>query len=202
MGDPFRCYLFSGGFVVKTRYALPSLGLAVTILALWALSACTSHAVQGSPGGTIEVHFQPGGGATAAIVHELSLAQKTIHVQAYSFTSAPIAQALVDAKRRGVDVEVVLDKSNRTERYSAATFLVNQGIPTYIDAQHAIAHSKNIIIDGAVIITGSFNFTKAAEERNAETSLILRGYPDLAKKFEANFALHKGHSEPYQRRSG
>jgi phosphatidylserine/phosphatidylglycerophosphate/cardiolipin synthase-like enzyme len=184
---------------VKTHYIA---ALAVAVIAFCALSACTSPPAQGSPTTGIEVNFQPGGGATDAIVHELALAKRTIHVQAYSFTSAPIAQALVDAKRRGVDVEAVLDKSNKTEKYSAATFLVNAGIPTYIDAKHAIAHSKNIIVDGSLVMTGSFNFTKAAEEKNAETSLILRGYPDVAKKFEANFALHKSHSTPYQRPSG
>ncbi len=179
---------------MKTRYLKPSLVVVAIALIAWAFSA--AHGGQTS---SIEVRFQPGGGATAAIVHELGLARRTIHVQAYSFTSAPIAQALIDAHRRGVAVEAVLDKSNRTEKYSAATFLTNQGIPTYIDAKHAIAHSKNIIVDGAVVITGSFNFTKAAEERNAETSLIFRGYPDVARKFEANFALHKSHSTAYQR---
>ena len=179
---------------MKRRYLTPGLALAATALIAWAFSAA-----QGGQTSGIEVNFQPGGGATAAIVRELSLARRTIHVQAYSFTSAPIAQALVDARRRGVSVEAVLDKSNKTEKYSAATFLLNAGIPTYIDARHAIAHSKNIIVDGSVVMTGSFNFTKAAEEKNAETSLILRGYPDVARKFEANFALHRSHSTPYSR---
>ena len=181
---------------MKTHYLA---AIIVAALALLGFNACTSPPAQSSPIPGIEVNFQPGGGATAAIVHELSLARRTIHVQAYSFTSAPIAQALVDAHRRGVSVEAVLDKSNKTEKYSAATFLSNAGIPTYIDARHAIAHSKNIIVDGSVVMTGSFNFTKAAEEKNAETSLILRGYPDVAKKFEANFALHRSHSTPYSR---
>jgi phosphatidylserine/phosphatidylglycerophosphate/cardiolipin synthase-like enzyme len=182
----------------RNRYLVPSLTAVAGALIVWALSFAHGGQAQSSAQ-SIEVRFQPGGGATAAIVRELGRAQRSIHVQAYSFTSAPIAKALVEAKRRGVDVEAVLDKSNRTERYSAATFLANAGIPTYIDAKHAIAHSKNIIVDGSVVITGSFNFTKAAEERNAETSLILRGFPDVAQKFEANFALHKGHSDLYER---
>jgi phosphatidylserine/phosphatidylglycerophosphate/cardiolipin synthase-like enzyme len=71
-------------------------------------------------------------------------------------------------------VQAVLDESNNTAKYSAATFLLHAGIPTFIDAKHAIAHNKIIIIDGRTVITGSFNFTKAAEERNAENLLILR----------------------------
>jgi len=62
-------------------------------------------------------------------------------VQAYSFTSAPIAKALLDAHKRGVKILAVLDKSNETDKYSAATFLVNAGIQTLIDDQHAIAHN-------------------------------------------------------------
>lgn len=65
-------------------------------------------------------------------------------------------------------MEVILDKSQRTEKYSSVDFLANNGIPAKIDAAHAIAHNKVIIIDGETAITGSFNFTKAAEEKNAE----------------------------------
>ena len=74
----------------------------------------------------------------------------------------------MNAHKRGIKVEVILDKSQRTQKYSSATFLYNQGILVKIDAQHAIAHDKVMIIDGETVITGSFNFAKAAEESNAE----------------------------------
>jgi phosphatidylserine/phosphatidylglycerophosphate/cardiolipin synthase-like enzyme len=114
----------------------------------------------------VSVCFTPGGNCTDAIVNALGDAKHTILVQAYSFTSAPIDNALLDAHKLGVQVQVALDKDNRTDRYSAADFLANQGVPTKIDAEHAIAHNK-IIIDGETIITGSFNFTKAAQDKNA-----------------------------------
>jgi phosphatidylserine/phosphatidylglycerophosphate/cardiolipin synthase-like enzyme len=69
----------------------------------------------------------------------------------------------------------------------------------FIDAEHAIAHNKLILIDYDTVITGSFNFTKAAEERNAENLLILRGDADLAAKYRANFELHLSHSRRYSR---
>jgi phosphatidylserine/phosphatidylglycerophosphate/cardiolipin synthase-like enzyme len=109
---------------------------------------------------TWEVYFSPHGGCTDAVIRELDKAKSTVLVQAYSFTSAPIAKALLSAHKRGVKVEVILDKSQRTQKYSSATFLYNQGIPVKIDAQHAIAHNKVMIIDGETIITGSFNFTR------------------------------------------
>ena len=74
----------------------------------------------------IDVYFSPNGGATHAIVQALASARQRVRVQAYSFTSAPIAKALVDARRRGVDVVVVLDSSQQTDRYSSATFLATR----------------------------------------------------------------------------
>ena len=126
--------------------------------------------------------FTPGGNCTEAIVHALGEAKRTVLVQAYSFTSAPIAKALLDAHKRGVQVQVILDKSQRTEKYSSADFLANQGVPTMIDANHAISHNKVMIIDGETVITGSLNFTKAAQYKNAENLLIIRD-PALAAQY-------------------
>jgi phosphatidylserine/phosphatidylglycerophosphate/cardiolipin synthase-like enzyme len=147
--------------------------------------------------GTVAVYFSPNGGATTAIVRELDAAKKEILVQAYSFTSKPIAKAIVEAKKRGVKVEVVLDKSQRREQYSSADFVAHAGIPTYIDNQHAIAHNKIMIIDRQTLITGSFNFTKAAEDKNAENLLALKGNRALVERYLRNFEEHKGHSEVY-----
>ena len=145
----------------------------------------------------IEVYFSPKGGCTEAVVKELGKAKSTVLVQAYSFTNAPIAKALLNAHKRGVKVEVILDKSQRTEKYGEADFLVNVGIPTKIDAKHPIAHNKVIVIDGQAVITGSFNFTTAAEEKNAENLLVIRS-SDLAAKYTANWQAHAAHSDPYE----
>jgi phosphatidylserine/phosphatidylglycerophosphate/cardiolipin synthase-like enzyme len=125
-----------------------------------------------------------------------SHAKRSILVQADSFTSAPIAKALLEAHKRGVQVQVILDKSQRTEKYSSADFLVNQGVPTTIDAKHAIAHSKVMIIDGETGISGSFDFTKAAQEKNAENVPIIRDSA-LAAQYIANWQARAQHSQPY-----
>src|SRR5437762_11432360 len=121
-------------------------------------------------------------------------------MQAYSFTSVPIANALVEAHNRGVAVYIILDKSQRTEKYSGADFVAHAGIPTLIDAAHAIAHNKIMLIDGQTIITGSFNFTTNAEQHNAENLLIIRNRPDLYQAYAENFRRHYEHSQPYQGR--
>jgi len=144
----------------------------------------------------VQVYFSPNGGAAEAIIKEISGARTEILVQAYSFTSTPIAKALVDAHKRGVKVQAILDKSQRSERYSSATFLANSGIPTFTDGEHAIAHNKIMVIDGATVVTGSYNFTRAAEEKNAENVLIIRS-KDLAALYTKNWEPHRGHSEPY-----
>jgi phosphatidylserine/phosphatidylglycerophosphate/cardiolipin synthase-like enzyme len=131
------------------------------------------------------------------ITNEIGKAKTTVLVQAYSFTSAPIANALVDAHKRGVKVQVVLDSSQRTEKYSSADFIRNAGITCLIDDAHAIAHNKVVVIDGQTVITGSFNFTKAAEEKNAENLLIIHD-PALAAKYTTNWTAHAKHSTVYR----
>lgn len=145
----------------------------------------------------VSVYFSPQGGCTEAIVAELNQARSNVLVQAYSFTSDTIAKALLEAHRRGVLVRVILDRSQRTEKYSSADFLSHAGIETLIDAEHAIAHNKVMVVDGQVVITGSFNFTKAAENSNAENLLVLRD-AELARKYAENWAQHAAHSSVYQ----
>lgn len=159
-----------------------------------------SHSIELTLSNTpVAVYFSPNGGCTEAIIKEIDKAKSEILVQAYSFTSAPIAKALTEAHKRGVHVEIILDKSNETAQYSSADFTAHAGIPTYIDAVHAIAHNKIMIIDGETVITGSFNFTKAAEKKNAENLLILKS-KELAKEYIQNFITHKQHSGEYKRR--
>lgn len=153
------------------------------------------HAADITPGNA-QVYFSPNGGCTEAIVKEINQAKSEILIQAYSFTSKQIASAMFKAHKRGVHVETILDKSNLSSKYSAGDFTAHAGITTYIDAQHAIAHNKIMIIDRAVVITGSFNFTKAAEEKNAENLLVIRN-KELAQTYVDNWMKHREHSEKY-----
>jgi phosphatidylserine/phosphatidylglycerophosphate/cardiolipin synthase-like enzyme len=164
----------------------------VLFLTLWSSAAFGADKIQ--------TFFSPAGGCTEAVVSNLNHATNNVLVQAYSFTSAPIAKALVDAKKRGVNVQVILDKSQRTEKYSEADFLLHEGVPTFIDAKHAIAHNKIMVIDGTTVLTGSFNFTKAAESNNAENLLVIQD-SELAGKYMANWKVHLSHSDAYAGRT-
>ena len=175
--------------------------LAVFLLVVLLLLPATGRAEKFSPEAAWEVYFSPNGGAAAAIVRELNQARQSVYVQAYSFTSAPIARALLRAQQRGVAVAAILDKSQQTEKYSAADFLAHAGIQTMIDSAHAIAHNKVMVIDEQTVITGSFNFTRAAEEKNAENLLVIRD-ARLAARYLANWREHAAHSQVYAGRQG
>jgi phosphatidylserine/phosphatidylglycerophosphate/cardiolipin synthase-like enzyme len=156
------------------------------------------HVASGASQDNMYVFFSPGGKPTDAIVDQINQARSTLHIQAYQFTSAPIAEAVVNAQKRGVQILVVLDPSQEGERYHVAQFLYNAGIPVYIDHKHAISHNKIMLIDGRAILTGSFNFTKAAEHSNAENLVILVDKPSLYAGYEKNFQTHLRHAEKYQ----
>lgn len=143
----------------------------------------------------VTVFFSPGGGAAQGIVDMLAQAKTTVLVQAFSFTSAPLAKALKDAHDRGVKVQVILDKSQRAERYSGLTYLQHAGIAVRIDAQHQIAHNKVMVVDNRWVLTGSYNFTKSAEFENAENLLVVED-SNLARIYTTNWLAHAAHSEP------
>lgn len=174
------------------------------LLALW-ISGCQtvpparpSAAQPSTPqlSASIQPCFTPPRGCTQLVTDTIGQARSEILVQAYSFTSEPIAQALVAAHQRGVKIKAILDKSQKTEDDSRAKLLIDSGIPVRIDAAHAIAHNKVMVIDDETVITGSFNFTKSAEERNAENLLVIKNRV-LAEKYEENWKKHEGHAKPY-----
>lgn len=168
---------------------------------LWVILLTISLASQANAitaTGTIDPYFSPDGGCEQAIVREIDHARSEILIQAYSFTNVPIAKALLSANKRGVRIEALLDKSQRSEKYTTATFLQNANIPVFIDDSHKIAHNKIIIVDRSTLITGSFNFSKSAEHQNAENLLVLKGNQPLTDRYIQNYSEHREHGVPYE----
>ncbi len=143
-----------------------------------------------------QVYFSPQGGCTEAIVNTIDQAKQSIFVQAYSFTSQPIAYALIRAHNRKTNVIIIVDKSQLTAKSSKLPNVKGAGIETYVDKVHSIAHNKIIIIDEHIVINGSFNFTAAAEYKNAENLLIVDS-KELARQYLNNFLMHKSHAIKY-----
>lgn len=163
---------------------------------------CTAFAGPQSASGLFDsnsqwsVYFSPKGGCTEAIVARIQTAKRSIRMLSYSFTSRPIIAAIIDAKKRGLEIVIVVDKSQINAKESAVNLLHEAEIPVYIDMQHRIAHSKIIIYDNETISTGSFNFTKAAEERNSENLLFIKN-ETLVKIYLDNLTEHRQHSEKF-----
>lgn len=122
---------------------------------------------------TMNVCFTPPSGCGSLIAREIQKAQKTIHIQAYGLTSFAIINQLIDASRRGVKIRAILDSSNFSETKSVVSDLRNAGVEVMLDKISGIAHNKIMILDGRRVITGSFNFTEAADRRNAENVLLI-----------------------------
>lgn len=179
-------------------YQANALSLAQIISAAKASTEHSSADVMESQ--KVEFGFSPDAGAEALVLKTIDLAQHTIRLIGYSFTSKPIVQALVRAHRRGVDVKCVLDKSNTRNNSSRAALnlLVNSGIETRIDSMHAITHDKFQIIDNKTVETGSFNYSAAAAHSNAENVIVIWNNQIVAHGYTENWTAHYSHSEPWQ----
>lgn len=141
-----------------------------------------------------EVAFSPDGGAGRLIVHTINEARRSIRVQAYSFSSRPILRALLAAHRRGVQIQVIVDKSDLKARDSLGVRkMLSAGIPVWVDMTPRIAHNKVMIIDGQTVITGSYNFSWSASHENAENVLVLPCQA-LADRYLANWRWRKAYS--------
>jgi phosphatidylserine/phosphatidylglycerophosphate/cardiolipin synthase-like enzyme len=109
------------------------------------------------------------------LLSKLASAKISIRVQSYSFTSVLIADALIAMHQQGIQITVIADKSQVKAQSSQLRNLLKAGIPVFIDYKPAIAHNKVIILDETSLFTGSYNWTKAAENRNAENLIFLKG---------------------------
>ena len=170
-------------------------GLAAALVAVAAsVAAIPVHAVPAPypATGTVEVAFTPGDAVDAKIVAAIAAAEREVLVLAYAFTHPKIARALAAAHLRGVRVEVLADRGQTLELpQSAVPALARDGIPVWLDGNFGAAHNKVVVVDadGAhpTTITGSYNFTLAAQRKNAENIVVLRDNPDVARAYRAYF---------------
>ena len=167
------------------------------------LLPATSYGAREPAPATVSACFTPGPESCAEqIADRIDAATASVRVQAYYLTQPSILRAIVTAKKRGLDVEAILDKSqdrrgNTRSRYSGATYLANAGVPVWIDDAPAIAHSKIIILDDHVVLTGSFNFTKSADTRNAENVVVIDSQT-VAAWFTRNWEDRRGASRRFE----
>lgn len=137
---------------------------------------------------TIEAGFSPEGTALQLVLKTIETAQQEIRLMGYAFTSPEVFRSLIAAKRRGVDVRVVLDqkantgKNNNASR-AAMNLLAGAGIPVRTVSAWKILHDKVIVTDGRNTQVGSFNFSRAADRSNSENVLVVWDDPVVAQKY-------------------
>lgn len=141
--------------------------------------------------------FTPVENCMALIVGAIDNAKSEILVQAYSFQAKPLVKALGRAHTRGVKVRVILDRGDERQNDRAGSRLIAERILPHVDTGVASAHNKVMIIDGDNVITGSFNFTEAAQKKNAENVLLIKGHPDVAAAYRKNWERRLAASRPY-----
>ncbi len=139
----------------------------------------------------ISLCFTPPTGCAKVISNLISQAKESVYVQAYGITSSEIVDKLIAAHGRGVRLRILLDKSNLSDKHSKIQQLQESGIDVSIDKVSGIAHNKVIILDERKVITGSFNFTKSADTRNAENVIIVNN-KQIASKYLQNWLSRKG----------
>jgi phosphatidylserine/phosphatidylglycerophosphate/cardiolipin synthase-like enzyme len=179
--------------------------LAATGLFLsFAVSAFDAGSSRSTPvvaNANVRALFTPGDDVAGNIANVIRHARRQVLVQAFSFTHDDIARALLEAHRRGVDVRLIADRE-QTENMERGQVpgLARAGLPVWLDGEHQSAHNKVMVIDagtpGAVIITGSFNFTRAAQYKNAENAVFISGNDTLVMEYVRNWQRHLAHSQP------
>ncbi|MEB0056486.1 phospholipase D family protein [Variovorax sp. LG9.2] len=140
-------------------------------------------------GARIYVAFSPEAGAEALVLKVIDSAQRSLRLAGYSFTSPAVVRALVNARKRGVDVKVLLDdRGNRGKASIAAMNLIaGADIPVRVISSYAIHHDKYIVVDGRHTETGSFNYSQAAARSNSENVLVVWNDERVASSYLAHW---------------
>lgn len=150
---------------------------------------------------SVEVFFSPWDDAQQRLLQVLADACEQVLVQAFVLTSRDVADGLVAARQRGVDVRVLADARQHADTpASLLPKLVKAGIPVWLEDRYRHAHNKVMLIDvysqSPIIVTGSYNFTWSAQHRNAENLLIIRGHSAIADRYAKNWARHQSDATP------
>ena len=158
---------------------------------------------------SIEVAFPPWDDAETLLADAIAGTHRQILVQAFLLTSRTIAFSLIEAKLRGVEVMVLADGRQHAETPgSLLDLLARHGIPVWLETRYRNAHNKIVVIDAdergnqseaaPVVISGSYNFTWAAQHMNAENLIVIRNHPVLADRFARNWRRHQQQATPLQ----
>lgn len=156
--------------------------------------------------GVVEVAFSPNEGSEALVIKVIDSAKTELRILSYSFTSARITEALIRARKRGVDVRLVADEKNNTDEdrsgkaRAALSALRNAGADVRVISAYPIHHDKVIVADRETVELGSFNYSESAARRNSENVLVTWRNAKLAEVYLQHFERNYRQSAPYSGR--
>jgi phosphatidylserine/phosphatidylglycerophosphate/cardiolipin synthase-like enzyme len=140
-------------------------------------------------GNNLETYFtRKDGNLDKTLIKEMNTAQKNLNVAIYSLTKEDIANAIIDAKKRGVDVKVITDKKESQSKSEKAILdkLKSDGIPIKINSHSGLMHLKLSIIDDKTACGGSYNYTSNATKENDENLIVMRD-PNIVSDYVNEF---------------
>ena len=172
----------------STRHALAAIAIAIAITS-------TAHGITAD----IQLFFSPRGGCADAAVKAIAAATTSMDIMAYSISEPRITAAIKEAKARGIKCRMVVNPTQESPVESSANAIAQSGVETRTDTIERLMHTKAIIIDAKIVICGSFNFSTAAENENAEAMMIVTD-ETIAKRYTEHFNEHWNHSRPFTKR--
>jgi len=169
------------------------------IICVWLLMLCVSPVY--SHGEIITapmwIYFSPEDDVITQILKRIDESNTSIYILVYSFTDRDIANALIRAHKRGVNVQLIIDGGQTDHYRTQADEVQHAGIPTYSDTKYVIAHDKVMIFDEKIVLTGSYNMSFAARTRNSENVIFIYS-EEVAKKYKDRWDYRKKYTHPYQ----
>jgi phosphatidylserine/phosphatidylglycerophosphate/cardiolipin synthase-like enzyme len=164
------------------------------------ISRSGSILVRAPEGQFIEVAFSPDKASESLMLKAINASHSSIVLASYSFTSPRIAQALLEAKKRGVEVRIVVDEKGNLDKpgIAALNLLSNAGIATRIISRYGIHHDKYMIIDRRTVQTGSFNCSSAAARPNSENVVVIWNNVELAQAYSRQWQSRFNEGIPYR----
>ena len=187
---------------MRVSLKIACLCVALPLSAPWIQAAESKSIPEVFPAqGSVQVAFSPWDDTEHLVINAITSAKTQILVQAYLLTSRTIANSLIEAQQRGIDVRILADNRQHEDNVnSLLELLVQNKIPVWLETRYRHAHNKILVIDASsshpVVVTGSYNFTWGAQNMNAENLLIFRDNRKLTERFAKNWERHWQQSIP------
>lgn len=183
LSDHDRAWLRSELFDAARAHIAPDNQVAILH---WLESANKLLVAPASSAADHRVYFSPGEDCLQAILSQLRTACRSLKICVFTITDNRIREALLHAHHFGISVKIITDNDKRFDLGSDVEDLAHAGLPVRIDRTPDHMHHKFALIDDTRLLTGSYNWTRAAAADNYE-NLLVTDAPDLVRPYLRHF---------------